>query len=144
MTYATQTDITERYGEDILYVADRDGDGQADADAVTRALGDAAAEIDSFIGVRYPLPLSETPPILRRLCVDIAIYRLALSHDVLSDEMRARYQGAIDHLKRIGDGKASLNLPGPAGEDGESFDAPQPIVAEGPERLFSRDKMRGL
>jgi phage gp36-like protein len=36
MAYATQADIVEIYSEDALYVADRDGDGVIDTDAVER------------------------------------------------------------------------------------------------------------
>lgn len=143
MTYATQADIEELYGADALYVADRDGDGTAEAGAVTRAIEEAAAEIDSHIGARYTLPLAQTPPILRRICVDIAIYRLALSHDALSEEMRVRYDDAVKHLVRLAKGDASLNLPADP-DAGDDFGAPQPIVSSGPERLFSRDKTRGL
>lgn len=38
MAYATQADIITIYSADALHVADRDGDGVIDADAVTRAL----------------------------------------------------------------------------------------------------------
>ena len=54
----------------------------AEADAVARALTSASGEIDSYIGVRYslPLPVSKgdaAPELLKQFCVDIAIYRLA-------------------------------------------------------------------
>jgi phage gp36-like protein len=146
MAYATQSDITDLYSADALYVADRDGDGTVETEAVTRALEQASDEIDSYLAVRYRLPLPEVPGILRQIAVDFALYRLALSRDVLSDEHRRRYEDGRDHLKRIADGRAALHLPSleadPDG-DGEG-DGPTPVVRHGPERLFSRDKMRGL
>lgn len=149
MAYATQTDIETIYGADALYVADRDGDGVADAAAVTRALDAAGAEIDTYLAVRYALPLVSIPAMLMQLAVDIALYRLAASHDVLTDEHRVRYEDAIKLLDRIAKGTAGLPVSADSDGDGDLDDEfgggrPQPIVATGPERLFSRDKMRGL
>ncbi|MBN2740047.1 MAG: DUF1320 domain-containing protein [Rhodobacteraceae bacterium] len=145
MVYATISDITDLYGANALYVADRDQDGVADTAAVDRALTSASAEIDAHIGVRYPLPLAEVPAFLTTICVDIAVYRLALSADVLSDEHRRRYEDALGFLKRVSEGKATLQFTSSApGTDGEPAAGPRPIVSEGPERLFSRAKMRDL
>lgn len=145
MAYATSTDIIDLYGENALFVADHDRDGDPDLIAVDRALASASAEIDTYIAVRYALPLAEIPAFLATVCVDIAVYRLALSHDVLSEEHRRRYDDAIAFLKRVADGKAALIFASSApGTDGEPAPGPRPIVAEGPERLFSRDKMREL
>lgn len=146
MPYATQTDIAELYGANALVVADHDRDGVPDTAAVTRALEAATGEIDTYLARRYQLPLAEVPSFLKQLCVDIALYRLALSADVASAEHRARYEDALSHLKAIADGRAALVFtPAPPAE-GEEPDTsgPQPIVAGGPERLFSRDKMRDL
>lgn len=143
MAYATQSDIVELYGADALFVADRDGDGMADTAAVARALEGAQDEIDSYIAVRYRLPLPQPARILRQYAVDIALYRLALSADVLSEEHRRRYDDTIAALKRIAKGEAALVMPADhdAEEDGQG---PRPIVAGGPERIFSREKMKGL
>ncbi|MBT2131221.1 gp436 family protein [Aliiroseovarius lamellibrachiae] len=147
MTYATQDDIVTLYSEDALYVADRDGDGVVDAEAVARALRSAGGEIDSYIGIRYTLPIPGEHELLKQFCVDISVYRLASSRDVLTEEHRTRYDDAIKHLIKIGEGKASLNLPGPVNPDtGEETTPakPRPIVTGGPEREFTRPKMRGL
>lgn len=149
MAYATQADIVEIYGAHALVVADRDGDGTPDAAAISRALASASDEIDSHVGVRFALPLASTPGMLRQLAVDIAVYRLAQTADVLTEELRRRYEDAIALLRRIAEGKATLIFP-PAdpveGEEGEvSVDnSPQPIVVSGPPRLFSRERMRDL
>ncbi len=147
MAYATQDDITLIYSDDALYVADRDNDGVVDDAAIARALKSASGEIDSYLGVRYSLPLESTPDLLVQFCVDIAIYRLALSRDVLSEEHRRRYEDTLKHLEKIAKGTASLNL-GSAGtgEDGAAAvpTRPRPIVSGGPARVFTRDKMLGL
>ena len=151
MVYATQDDIIIIYSEDALYVADRNNDGVIDNVAVDRALIAASGEIDSYIGVRYGLPLDLTDAgsgleLLKQFCVDIALYKLASSRDVLSEEHRRRYEDTIKHLDKIGAGRASLNLPGPVDPDTGTVtpSSPRPIVAGGPPREFTRPNMQGL
>ncbi len=109
MAYATPTEILTRCGEDALYaVADRDGDGVLDTEAIGRALDDATAEIDSYLAARYPLPLPVVPKIVTILCVDIALYRLAPDHR--TDERRQRYEDAVKLLRAISEGKANLGV----------------------------------
>jgi phage gp36-like protein len=146
MAYATEADILTLYGPDLLArVADRDRDGTPDAAAVAGALDRASAEIDSHIGARYELPLAATPPVLVQLCVDIAVYRLAQSGAIRTEEDRTRYEDAVAHLGRIARGHATLALP-EAGDPDDPTEGlgPRPVVTSGPERVFSRDKLRGL
>lgn len=146
MPYATQSDITALYGAHSLVVADHDRSGVPDAEAVARALEMASGEIDTYLARRYSLPLPAVPPHLVQLCVDVALYRLALSADVASDEHRRRYEDAIGILTKVADGRAALVLPVVPSAEGEEAEVsgPQPIVAGGPERLFSRAQMRDL
>lgn len=146
MAYATQSDITALYGTQALVVADHDRDGVPDTVAVSRALDMATGEMDTYIARRYTLPLPTTPMHLVQLCVDIALYRLALSQDVASEEHRRRYEDAIGTLTKIADGRATLVLPATPPEEGDEpeITGPQPIVTGGPERIFSREKMRDL
>ena len=146
MSYATKDDIVTLYSEDALHVADRDGDGVVDIAAVDRALASASDEIDSYLGVRYAVPLTFTPGIVQQYCVDIGLYRLALSADVLSEEHRRRYDDAITHLRRIGDGKAMLVLPAEPVPEGEEPlpEGAQPIVSGGPLKVWDRDSTRDL
>jgi len=144
MAYATQADIVTLYSENALFVADRDGDGVPDAAAITRALGSASGEIDSFLNVRYQVPIEAPSDLLMQFCVDIALYRLALGREVLTEEHRKRYEDALAHLKLIAAGKAALVLPVPEGAEEAEQTGPRPIVSGGPEREFTREKMRGL
>lgn len=147
MAYATQSDIVELYGDDALVVADRDGDGLADSTAVARALTHASAEIDTYLAARYPLPLTSVPLMLTAWAVDIGVYRLALSADVLSEEHRRRYEDALAALRRVAEGKAALVFPvdpdAPAPET-PADTSPRPVVTAGPARLFTRQTLRDL
>ncbi|TRD18390.1 gp436 family protein [Palleronia caenipelagi] len=146
MAYATQDDIVTLYSEDALFVADRDDDGVADAVAIDRALDYASGEIDSYLAARYTLPLPTALPLLSQFCVDIALYRLALARDVLTEEHRRRYEDTLKHLKDIARGVAALNLPAPIDpETGAAEETgPNAVLITGPERVFTRDRMRGL
>ena len=148
MPYATAADIVDLYGAaQLAVVADRDGDGLADPGTVDRALAEASTEIDLHIGARYALPLPTTPDALRRLAIDIAVYRLALAGSVATTEFRTRYEDAIKTCMRIAEGKASLQLPPEPGGgtgDGAASSGPRPIVTSGPDRLFSRATTRCL
>jgi len=147
MPYATQADIVTLYGDDALVVADRDGDGLADSAAVARSLSHASAEIDTHIAARYSLPLPAIPEMLTAWCVDIALYRLALSADVLSEEHRRRYEDALSSLRRVAEGKAALVFPAnpdATPEETPEDTSPRPIVVGGPPRLFTRDTLRDI
>ncbi len=146
MPYATQSDIATLYGHNALVVADHDRDGVPDSAAVAVALNYATAEIDSYLAPRHSLPLAEVPLVLTQLCVDIAVYRLALSGELMTDEIDKRYERALARLRDLAAGKANLVFTTPIGgvtEDGD-FRGPQPIVSGGPDKLFTRQQMRDL
>jgi phage gp36-like protein len=123
MPYATKEDITALYGDDeLLRVAeDEENPGTLDEAGVTAGLDNASAEIDSYVGVKYPLPLAASTPTLQRLCVDIALYRLALKAGPRTDEHRTRYEDAVSLLTKIAAGKATIGVPAnqeePSGPD---------------------------
>lgn len=144
MAYATQTDIETLYGPDALALADRDGDGVVDMAAVACALDAASAEIDSYVGVRYTLPLAGTHAVLAQYCVDIALYRLGNSAAYVTDEARQRYEDALAALKRIAKGEQALDIPPDPESPEADLDGASPIVSGGPGRVWSRDDTRGL
>lgn len=111
MPYATQQDIVDRYSQEtLLLLADRDGDQVIDSAVVDQALADASAEIDTYVAAKYDLPLQQVPEVLKRLCVDIVIYRLSSDADMATEEKRQRYEDAIALLARIAKGTVSLGL----------------------------------
>jgi phage gp36-like protein len=79
---------------------------------IQKALDDATAEVDSFLG-RYLLPLADpVPGIIRQTVIDIAVYRLYERRFELEmpQGMRTRYEDAIARLKRIEEGTQILNV----------------------------------
>lgn len=143
MAYASRDDIETLYSSDALYVAERGGNAAETGAAIQRALTQADDEIDSYLRGRYDTPVVPVPWLLTQLCVDIALYRLANTADVLSEEIRRRYDDALVTLKSLSKGTMRLpdnHAPGEAPADA----GPRPIVRAGPERLFTRDKTAGL
>ncbi len=140
MPYATQQNITDRYSRDmLLLIADRDGDGIADPEVVDPAIDDASAEIDTYVGKRYELPMAAPlPEVLTRLCVDIVVYRLADGADVGTEEKRKRYEDAISLLRLIARGEVTLGV-------AEATTSSSNVVeSSGSNRRFNRDSMGGL
>lgn len=139
--YATQQDVLDAYGERFsVMVSDRDLDGVEDDASLTRALDDADGEIDAYVGAVYEIPLSTIPQSLRRVAVDIAVYRLANEHDVLTEEIRRRYEDARMLLRDIASRKASLGLPTASTPPSVGGG----VVRTGPDRVFTRSKTGGL
>ncbi|MGE5509941.1 MAG: gp436 family protein [Bacteroidota bacterium] len=120
MAYATREDIEKVYSVELLdIIADLDASGTPSDEAVTAALAEVSSEIDTYVGVLYPVPVSPAPPILTLLARDMAVYRLSLQAGKRTLEMRQRYEDAIKLLERIAGGKASLPLPPPAPGDSD-------------------------
>ncbi|MCE7915417.1 MAG: DUF1320 domain-containing protein [Nitrosomonas sp. PRO4] len=110
MTYATQQNLIDRFGEDeLIQLTDRQSLGVIDATVVSRALADADARINGYLAVRYSLPLAAPLPTeLERLACDIARY--ALYEDRVTEIVKERYQDAIALLRDVAAGKAELGL----------------------------------
>lgn len=139
MTYATQANLIDRFSEaQLLQIADQDGDDVLDTDVIDRALADADAECDSYIGVRYDLPLPSTPARLVGVAADIAFYRL---HPAAQPEdVRTRYLDALKWLQAVATGNAILDV---GGEEPSQQGGGQVEITQS-QRVFSRDKLVGF
>ena len=62
--YATRNDLEARFGEGELQQLES---MQTVGNSIEEALQDASEEIDSYIAVRYVLPLPNTPSTLKRI-----------------------------------------------------------------------------
>lgn len=139
MAYATVEDMVARFSElEVIQLTDRNQDGLIDEDVAAVALADATAEIDAYLG-RFKRPFTDVPPILKRLCCDIARYRLTAANGVLiTDEIRNRYKiDVLDLLRAMAKGEVQLGVDDngkevAAGEDGIVF-------VNGKNKVFGRD-----
>lgn len=138
--YATLDNLIALAGErELIQLTDRaePPTGQVDVARVNEALDSASAEIDSFVGVLYALPLAETPPFLKDICVDLARYRL---YPDPTDIVVNRYKAAIDRLTSIAKG-VSL-IPGASGKSPAARD--DKVLTTGPARLMTRASLEGF
>lgn len=133
MTYATQQDLEDRFGADeLIQLTDRTNVGAIDSTVVSRALGDADAEINGYLAAQYTLPLATVPAVLVRLACDIARYQLGA--DRVTEAMRERYKDAVSFLKSLSKGDAQLGVAtGQAAQPTESG-----IAFTAPDRVFSK------
>lgn len=113
MTYATLQILTDRYSTRALIELSDRGDvatGQIDTAVVDRALTDADALIDGYLGAKYALPLASVPPLVVDLAAKIAFYNL---HPHQTDEkIRADYQDAMKMLRDIANGTIRIPAAG--------------------------------
>lgn len=113
MAYATLQTLVDQVGADeVVRSADRDLDGVADVDVVDRAIADADAEIDSYVGAKYKVPLDPVPAVVITYSGVIALYRLSSDIGTLTPEKRQRYEDAVRWLKDVSSGKAVLDAGG--------------------------------
>ena len=141
MSYATQDDLIDRYGERLLVdLTDREevATGAIDADAVTQALEHASAEIDGYLLNRYKLPLSTIPPTVVDLACVLSIWRLH-AHEP-SEKIAADFKEAQKRLREIATGvfalaAAGVESPTTGGSGARTTDRPRP---------FTEEKMKGF
>ena len=140
MPYITQQDMVNRYSEQsLIELTDRvtPYTGEIVTSILDEAIEDADALIDSFISVRYDLPLSETPRVLIGHAAAIAYYKLHRGR--YPDEIRTAYEDAIKFLNMVSKGEILLDV---AGSQPQS--APADARVEGPDRTFSRKNLEAL
>jgi phage gp36-like protein len=111
--YSDRDELVRRFGErEILALEDQNGTGTPDSDVTDAALEDATAEIDSYLAVRYTLPLNSIPAPIVKACCDIARYLLYKDHPV--QEAKDRYLYTIDWLKLVSSGRVVLPIDPPS------------------------------
>lgn len=141
MAYCELTDINDQIDErDLISITDDDDTGSVDSDKVGAAIEKADAMIDSYLAVKYAVPMDPVPAIVKKLSVDIAVYELFSRRDRVSDSTRKRFDDAVTFLKDVAKGKAGIS--GATSAD-SSMSSNAPTMTTSP-RVFSRIKMKGF
>jgi len=141
MSYATQQDLIDRYGEqELIELTDRADPptGAIDATVVSKRIADADAIIDSYLGARYKLPLSSVPEILVGISCTIA--RKKLYADAPLDEVINDDKDAMRMLRDISNGTAKLEV---AGVESAADTTGAPVLNSGAQ-VFNKDTMGGF
>lgn len=132
--YVTAQDVKARLGADDYAVLVGDAKGTARIDG---AIADARGEIDGHVQKRYALPLpAPAPTAIKRIAVDIVIYRLSGDSRVTEDR-RKRYEDAVAFLKAIARGDVSLGI-APAADD--KTQTKETVAITSSKRRFNRNK----
>jgi len=131
MAYCTQEDIATRIGDErLVSLADHDGDGVADANVLQGAIDSAGAVMDSFLGLRYEVPLDPVPEAAKTCAVNLAVYFLQLGRDSVTEDVRRQYEADLEWLRHVASGRTRLDAH-------ESETAPG-VHYESAERAFGR------
>lgn len=141
MTYSTKQDLIDRFGEkELRELTDRVNRPPTTIDDVVvgRALDDAEALANGYLAKLYAMPLSVVPPVLTKVCADIARYYLhGKAADKDSPVARAYAEG-VSWLKDVAKGLVTIEADGiaPAQAGGGS------VKANPSSRVFTRDSLR--
>ena len=138
MAYATVQDCIDRRGERPVEVL-RDESGTDGP--LQRALADASAEIDSYLGARHSVPLDPVPPIVVTCAVDIAMCRAAPDAGRATELDRQRYDDALRLLRDASKGIVSLGARDP---DPPARASGPAVSINAPERVMVRASLRRI
>ncbi len=109
MSYCTQQDLIDRYGEvEMIQLTDRNNIGAIDTEVLNRAIEDADGDIDSRIGSRFTAPITPIPKPLKRVGCEIARYYLY--DDSVTETIENRYKAAIKFLDGVAAGKINIGV----------------------------------
>lgn len=111
MTYATEQEFTDAFGEQLTIELTNLEDPSAttiNTDVFDRVATDSDSLINSYLAGRYPLPLSTIPGVIRTIALDI--YRYKLGHNAMEEDVRQRYEDALRQLRDIAQGVMNLGL----------------------------------
>lgn len=120
-TYATQADLSDRYGmEELLQLAPMPDGVSLNTAKVARACEDAGDLADGYLRGRHALPLTAIPPLLRRLTAAIARHELHLGGDRQPTEQVIKDRdAAVAFLRDVQAGKADLGIDAQGAEPAE-------------------------
>jgi phage gp36-like protein len=113
MSYCTQNDLETLVPVVELAELTNESGDIPNSNIISEIINRVDAEIDSYISVRYIIPLTKTSDILKGLSIDMSIYHLYSRRSTIPPIRQTKYEDAIKFLQKIAQG--SLNI---VGQDG--------------------------
>lgn len=153
--YTTTTKLKARFEDDDAVAALTDTlgiSGSPDEDVLTEVVHDAEGEIDSYLAVRYLVPVDVASHTvlanrLNSLALDIAVVNLLERGDQVSEAQQRRRDRATAYLEKLSTGELLL----PSATTLTTTTTNEPLVAFGTAgdgdntlRVFTRDTQRGV
>ncbi len=117
MAYCSPSDLLNMISSEELTELTADSGDMPNELVVEEAIARADAEIDTYLGGRYSVPVTPVPPRLKALSVDMAIYHLYSRRSVIPAVRREKYEAARAFLEAVAAGR--LGLEGAGGGTGE-------------------------
>ena len=118
--YSSVADMTERWGPDELVAATTLPGQDAVAvneDRVNQVLTEASDIIDSYLRLRYQVPLANPPASITRAAAQLARFDLAFGPSSSpTEEMRLARKETIEWLNGIANGRVTLDGVLPQGD----------------------------
>ena len=117
--YIVQADLEKLLSVDIvIQLTDDTGAGVVDQDNLNEVIAGSEGEANGYLQTKYTVPISPVPPGLKVAVADIAAYRLHLRRPgAVTDQVDRQYKNAVDFLKNVSKGLASLGDEAAAPED---------------------------
>jgi phage gp36-like protein len=137
MAYCTEDDLLKMIPQSELAELTVESGEVPDSLIIDDAISKAGAEIDSYLGVKYVVPLASPPIQVKALAVDLAIYHLYSRRSVVPPVRQQKYDAAVAFLKQVAAGQ--LVIVGPQGE--LPTVANEVTDATGAIRAFTRDTL---
>jgi phage gp36-like protein len=149
MAYITESDIARRLGQDkLIELTDNEGSGEVDHDRVGEAIAYAEGTLNSFLRLRYAIPVTTTQEIKAR-CLDLAIFDLYKDRATLDEGIykvrKDQHDAAISWAKSVGKGEAALDV-ATAEETKLSPASPDKVLSGSSEShpaRFTKDNLKG-
>jgi phage gp36-like protein len=135
MAYCSEDDLLKMIPQADLADLTVESGEVPDSLIINEAISKAEAEIDSYLGVRYVVPLSAPPDQVKALAVELAIYHLFSRRSVVPPVRQQKYDAAVAFLKQVAAGQ--IVIVGPQGEPPSV--AKEVADATGAKRVFSRN-----
>ena len=144
VSYCSSSDIESYVSTPTLIQLTNDEGGDVINDTVTQeAIVYASTLIDGYLRGRYTLPLDTQFPLLKILCIDIAVYRLysRRMRDEMPEVIENAYKNALSTLRDIQKGILSLqaenDLLESSGFNPQEYKTNKDLI----DRLFNRHKL---
>jgi phage gp36-like protein len=137
MAYCSEDDLLKMISQAELAELTTESGLVPDNLIVLEAIGKAQAEIDSYLGVKYVVPLAAPPDQVKSLAVDLAIYHLYSRRSVAPPVRQQKYEAAVAFLKQVAAGQSVI-----VGPQGELPTVAREVAdATGAVRAFTRDTL---
>jgi phage gp36-like protein len=137
MAYCTQNDLLTMIPVKELAELTAESGDTPDSQVVAEAIQRAAAEIDSYLGMRYTLPLNPVPDQVMGLAMDMALYHLYSRRSVVPAVRLLKYDAAVAFLKLAAAEGAVLEQSGDTGQAETQIQAG--VEFSSATRIFTRD-----